>query len=110
MSLRPLIFAVPAPAIFSLVAAAGLAWTSPAAALDSGSDDPFELAQATPPAAPPPAAGGQDRRDRAGFNPTSVCPAPTAPPAGTGTYLETRPGLTPAQMPACDALPREARR
>ncbi len=73
MSLRPLIFAVPATAIFSLVAAAGLAWTSPAAALDSGSDDPFELAQATPPAAPPPAAGGQDRRDRAGFNPKSVC-------------------------------------
>jgi len=60
MSFRPLMFAVPATAVFSIVAAAGLAWTSPASAsLDSASDDPLEIAQATPPAAPPPAAGGQ---------------------------------------------------
>src|SRR5258708_31962930 len=73
MSFRPLIFAVPATAIFSLVAAAGLAWTSPAAALDSRSDDPFELAHPTPPAAPPPAAGSHDHRDLARFNPKSLC-------------------------------------
>ncbi len=47
MSFRPLMFAVPATAVFSLVAAAGLAWMSPAAALDSGSDDPLEMAAST---------------------------------------------------------------
>jgi LTXXQ motif family protein len=104
MSFRPLIFAVPATAVFSLVAAAGLAWTSPASALDSSSDDPFELAQATPPAAPPPAAGGQDRRDRAGFNPKSVCLEQIARRAGNRTYIKTRLELKPEQMTAWNAF------
>ena len=80
MSVRPLIFAIPATAAFSLVAAAGLAWMSPASALDSGSDDLLELAQATPPAAPPPAAGGPDRRDRAGVQSQGLLPRPDRPP------------------------------
>src|SRR5260370_40547524 len=91
MSFRPLIFAVPATALFSLVAAAGLAWTSPASALDSGADDPFELAQATPPAAPPPAAGGHDPPGRARLQPKTRRPRPVAPPAGQRTHIQNPP-------------------
>jgi hypothetical protein len=104
MSRRPLIFAAPATAVFSLVAAAGLAWMSPALALDSSSDDPFELAQATPPAAPPPAAGGQERRDRAAFNPKSFCLEQIARRAGNRTYIKTRLELKPEQMTAWNAF------
>ena len=79
MSVRPLIFAIPATAAFSLVAAAGLAWMSPASALDSGPDDLLELAQATPPT-PPPAAGGPDRRDRPARQSQGLLPRPDRPP------------------------------
>ena len=93
MSVRPLLFAVPATAVFSLVAAAGLAWMSPASALDSGSDDLLELAQATPPAAPPPAAGG---RNAATAPPPSI-PRPSAStgsPAAPATAPTSRSGST----------------
>jgi hypothetical protein len=108
MSFRPLMFAVPATAVFSLVAAAGLAWTSPAAALDSGSDDPLEMAQATPPAAPPPAAGGQERRERAAFNPKAFCLDRVAHRAGARAYLKVRLELKPEQMTAWNAFAKAA--
>ena len=108
MSFRPLMFAVPATAVFSLVAAAGLAWMSPAAALDSGSDDPLEMAQATPPAAPPPAAGGQERRERAAFNPKAFCLDRVAHRAGARAYLKVRLELTPEQMTAWNAFAKAA--
>ena len=104
MSFRPLLLAVPATAVVALVAAAGLAWMSPASALDSGPDDPLELAQATPPAAPPPAAGGQDRRDRAAFNPRSFCLDQIARRAGNRTYIKTRLELKPEQITAWNAF------
>ena len=104
MSFRPLIMAVPATALFSLVAAAGLAWMSPASALDSGPDDPLELAQATPPAAPPPAAGGQERRERAAVNPKAMCLDLIARRAGNRTYIKTRLELKPEQMTAWNAF------
>ena len=44
MSFRPLLAAAP----LALLTVAGLVLTSPAWALDSAADDPFELAQATP--------------------------------------------------------------
>ena len=108
MSFRPLILAVPATALFSLVAAAGLAWMSPAAALDSGSDDPLEMAQATPPAAPPPAAGGQERRERAAFNPKAFCLDRVAHRAGARAYLKVRLELKPEQMTAWNAFSKAA--
>ena len=108
MSFRPLMFAVPATAVFSLVAAAGLAWMSPAAALDSGSDDPLEMAQATPPAAPPPAAGGQERRERVAFNPKAFCLDRVAHRAGARAYLKVRLELTPEQMTAWNAFAKAA--
>ena len=104
MSFRPLILAVPATAVFSLVAAAGLAWMSPVLALDSGSDDPLEMAQATPPAAPPPAAGGQERRNRAALNPKAFCLDHIARRAGNRTYIKTRLELKPEQMTAWNAF------
>jgi hypothetical protein len=107
MSFRPLILAIPATAVFSLVAAAGLAWMSPASALDSGSDDPSEMAQATPPAAPPPAAG-QDRRDRAAFNPKTFCLDQIARRAGNRTFLKVRLELKPEQMTAWNAFAKAA--
>lgn len=99
MSFRSLSLAVPATAVFSLLAAAGLAWTSPASALDSG-EDPLELAQTTPPAAPPPAAGGQERRDRTAFNPKAFCLDRIAHRAGNRAYLKVRLELKPEQMTA----------
>jgi LTXXQ motif family protein len=100
MSFRPLLLAVP----LALVTAAGLSLMTPASALDGGTDDPFELAQATPPATPPPAAGGQDRRDRAAFSPKSVCLEQIARRAGNRTYIKTRLELKPEQMTAWNAF------
>jgi hypothetical protein len=102
MSFRPLLLSVPT----ALVAAAGLAWlSSPALALDSGSDDPLELAQATPPGAPPPAAGAMDRRDRAAaLNPKAFCLDRIARRAGNRTYVKIRLELTPEQMTAWNAF------
>ena len=104
MSFRPLIPAISSAAAFSLVAAAGLAWTSPASALDNGSDDPLEMAQATPPAPPPPAAG-PERRDRAAaFNPKAMCLDLIARRAGNRTYIKVRLDLKPEQMTAWNAF------
>jgi hypothetical protein len=99
MSFRSLIPAVSTAAAFSLVAAAGLAWTNPASALDSGSDDLLELAQATP--ATPPAAGA-DRR--AAFNPKAFCLDRIARRAGNRTYVKIRLDLKPEQMTAWNAF------
>ncbi len=104
MSVRPLLFAIPATAVFSLVAAAGLAWMSPASALDSGSDDLLELAQATPPAPPPPAAGAERRDRAAAFNPKNFCLDRIARRAGNRTYLKVRLDLKPEQMTAWNAF------
>jgi hypothetical protein len=86
-----------------LVAAAGLAWMSPAMALDNGADDLPELAQATP----PPAAG-PERRDRAAFNPKAVCLDHVARRAGNRTYLKVRLELKPEQMTAWNAFAKAA--
>ena len=56
MRVRPLFLAVPT----ALVAVAGLAWLTSAAASNGGFDGAPQIAQATPPAATPPAAGGPD--------------------------------------------------
>ncbi len=104
MSFRPLIPAVSTAAVFSLVAAAGLAWMSPASALDSGLDDPLELAQATPPAPPPPAAGAERRDRAAAFNPKSMCLNQIARRAGNRTYIKVRLELKPEQMTAWNAF------
>ena len=104
MSVRPLFPAISTAAVFSLVAAAGLAWMSPASALDSGSDDLLEMAQATPPAPPPPAAG-PERRDRAAaFNPKAFCLDRVAHRAGARAYLKVRLELKPEQMTAWNAF------
>jgi hypothetical protein len=108
MSFRPLILAIPATAAISLVAVAGLAWMSPASALDSGAYDPLELAQATPPAATPPAAGGQEQRDRRAFNPKSFCLDRVAHRAGARTYLRVKLDLKPEQMTAWNAFAQAA--
>lgn len=101
MSLRPLFPAVAT----SLVAAAGLglAWlSSPALALDSGFDDPLELAQATPPAVPPPpTAGGAERRN---FNPKAFCLDRIARRAGSRAYLKVRLDLKPEQTTSWNAF------
>jgi hypothetical protein len=107
MFFRPLSLAVPATAVFSVVAAAGLAWMSPASALDNG-EDPLELAQTTPPAAPPPAAGGQERRERAAFNPKAFCLDRVAHRAGARAYLKVRLELKPEQMTAWNAFAKAA--
>ena len=54
MRVRPFFLAVPT----ALVAAAGFAWLTSAAASNGGFDQAPQIAQAAPPAAAPPAAGG----------------------------------------------------
>ena len=105
MSVRPLFPAVSTAAVFSLVAAAGLAWMSPAAALDSGSDDLLEMAQATPPAPP---AAGPERRDRAAFNPKNFCLDRVARRAGARAFLKVRLELKPEQMTPWNAFSQAA--
>ena len=83
MSLRPLLLAVPVALI-----AAGLSF-SPASAVDNGADNPFELAQATPPAPPPPPAG-REMRDRPAFSPKAFCIDQIARRAGNRTAMKIR--------------------
>jgi hypothetical protein len=93
---RPLLLVAPA------ALAAGLLFAMPASALDAGSDDLLELAQATPPAPP---AGGTDRRDRmAQFNPKAFCLDQVARRAGNRTYLKIRLELKADQTAAWDAF------
>jgi LTXXQ motif family protein len=102
MSIRPLLLAVP----LALLTAAGLALTSPAWALDSAADDPFELAQATPsaPPAPPAGAGPERRGDRAAVNPKAFCLDQIARRASNRTYIKIRMELKPEQMTAWNAF------
>src|SRR5262245_25855796 len=105
MSLRPLLLAAP------LALAAGLAFATPASALDAGLDDPFELAQATPPAPPQPpgpGAGPERRGDRQAFNPKSFCLDQVARRASNRAYIKVRMELKPEQMTAWNAFAKAA--
>jgi hypothetical protein len=90
MNLRPLLLTVPT----ALVAAAGLAFASPASALDGGPDDLLELAQATPPAG---TAGHT-------FSPQAMCQDRVARRIGNRAYLKARLDLKPEQMAAWNAF------
>ena len=73
-----------------LVTAAGLAFASPAFALDNDSDDMLEIAQAAPPAA----AAGRT------FSPKSMCQDMLARRIGNRAYIKAR----PEQMSAWNAF------
>ena len=78
-----------------LSAAAGLAFASPAFALDRDSDfDMIELAQAAPPAA----AAGRT------FSPKSMCQDMLARRIGNRAYIKARLELKPEQMTAWNAF------
>ena len=102
MSFRPLLLAMP----LAFVTVAGLALASPASALDSAADDPFELAQATPstPPPPPPGAGPERRGDRPVVNPKAFCLDEIARRASNRTYIKIRMELKPEQMTAWNAF------
>ena len=77
-----------------LVTAAGLAFASPALALDNDSDDMLEIAQAAPPAA----AAGRT------FSPKSMCQDMLARRIGNRAYIKARLELKPEQMSAWNAF------
>ncbi len=78
-----------------LATAAGLAFASPASALDRDSDfDMIELAQAAPPAA----AAGRT------FSPKSMCQDLLARRIGNRAYIKARLELKPEQMTAWNAF------
>lgn len=107
MPYRPLLLAVP----LVLATAASLSLASPAQALDGSADDPFELAQATPPAPPPPAppgAGPERRGDRPAFNPKTFCLDQIARRASNRAYVKVRLELKPEQMVAWNAFAKAA--
>jgi len=99
MSFRPLLLAVPT----ALVAAASLAWMSPASALDDMADDPLELAQATPPAPPGPGAE-RARPERPAMSPRAVCADQVARRIGNRAYIKAKLDLKPEQMAAWNAF------
>ena len=106
MSLRPLFLAAPTV----LVAAASLAWLTPATAFDGGLDG-AQVAQANPPAAPaqPPAAGGPEKaRERPPFSPQKMCVEHLARRIGNRAYLKARLDLKPEQMNAWNAFEKAA--
>ncbi len=92
MNFRPLILAVPT----ALVALAGLAFVSPASALDGGLDDLLELAQAAPPAV----------ASARTFSPKAMCQDQVARRIGNRAYLKARLELKPEQMAAWNAFER----
>ena len=107
MTFRPLFVAVPTV----LVAAASLAWMTPATASDGGFDGAPQVAQAAPPAAPaqPPAAGGpQHARERPPFSPQTMCQEHLARRIGNRAYLKARLDLKPEQMEAWNAFEKAA--
>ena len=109
MRVRPLFLAVPT----ALMAAAGLAWLTSAAASNGGIDEAPQVAQATPPAAAPPAAGGPERgpgpeRMMPKFSPKSFCEERVARRAGARAYLKEKLDLKPDQMSAWDAFQKAA--
>ncbi|MBS0522895.1 MAG: Spy/CpxP family protein refolding chaperone [Proteobacteria bacterium] len=109
MRVRRLFLAVPT----ALVAAAGLAWLTSAAASNGGIDGAPQIAQATPPAATPPAAGGPERgpgpeRMMPKFSPKSFCEERIARRVGARAYLKERLDLKADQMSAWDAFQKAA--
>jgi LTXXQ motif family protein len=110
MRVRPLFSAVPT----ALVAVAGLAWLTSAAAFNGGYDGAPQIAQAAPPAAPPPAAGGgaapsggPERMVRE-FSPKAFCEERIARRIGQRAYLKAKLDLKPDQMSAWDAFQKAA--
>ncbi|MDI1285239.1 MAG: Spy/CpxP family protein refolding chaperone [Reyranella sp.] len=91
MSFRPLLLAIPT----AFVLAAGLAFASPASALDSDFDDLLELAQAPPPVAAP---AGRT------FSPKNMCLDQVARRIGNRAYIKARLELKPDQMTAWNAF------
>ena len=109
MRVRPVILAVPT----ALVAAAGLAWLTSAAASNGGFDGAPQFAQATPPAAQPPAAGGGPaaggpERMMREFSPKAFCEERIARRIGNRAYLKAKLDLKPDQMSAWDAFQKAA--
>ena len=94
MSFRPLLLAMPT----AFVLAAGLAFASPASALDGAFDDMLELAQAAPPAA----AAGRS------FSPKDMCLDQVARRIGNRAYIKARLELKPGQMTAWNAFEKAA--
>jgi hypothetical protein len=115
MRVRPLFLAVPT----ALVAAAGFAWLTSAAASNGGFDIAPQVAQAAPPTATPPAvgggpapaggpaAGGPERMMR-DFSPKAFCEDRIARRIGTRAYLKAKLDLKADQMTAWDAFQKAA--
>src|SRR4051812_17715025 len=110
MRVRPFFLAVPT----ALVAAAGFAWLTSAAASNGGFDQAPQIAQAAPPAAAPPAAGGGPaatggpERMMREFSPKAFCEERIARRIGNRAYLKSRLDLKPEQMSAWDAFQKAA--
>jgi hypothetical protein len=109
MPARRFFLAVPT----ALVAVAGLACLTSAAASNGGFGEAPMVAQATPPAAPPPAAGGGPaaggpERMMREFSPKSFCEDRVAHRIGARAYLKARLDLKPEQMSAWDAFQKAA--
>lgn len=117
MRVRPMFLAVPT----ALVAVAGFAWLTSAAAFNGGYDGAPQIAQAAPPAAPPPpaagggaqppappaATGGPERMVRE-FSPKAFCEERIARRIGHRAYLKAKLDLKPDQMSAWDAFQKAA--
>lgn len=109
MRVRPLFLAVPT----ALVAAAGFAWLTSAAASNGGFNEAPQIAQATPPVAPPPATGGPaasggPERMMREFSPKAFCEEHIARRIGNRAYLRAMLDLKADQMPAWDAFQKAA--
>ena len=98
----------------ALVAAAGFAWLTSAAASNGGFDGAPQIAQAAPPTATPPAvgggpapAGGPERMMRE-FSPKAFCEDRIARRIGNRAYLKARLDLKADQVPAWDAFQKAA--
>jgi len=110
MRIRPLFLAVPT----ALVAVAGFAWLTSAAASNGGFDRAPQIAQAAPPTATPPAVGGGPAR-AAGpermmreFSPKTFCEDRIARRMGHRAYIKAKLDLKPDQMTAWDAFQKAA--
>jgi len=110
MRVRPLFLAVPT----ALVAAAGFAWLTSAAASNGGFNEAPQIAQAAPPVAPPSAAGGGTvpatgpERMMRDFSPKAFCEDRIARRIGNRAYLKARLDLKADQVPAWDAFQKAA--
>ena len=110
MRVRRLFLAVPT----ALVAAAGFAWLTSAAASNGGFNEAPQIAQAAPPVAPPPATGGGPvpgggpERMMREFSPKAFCEDRIARRIGNRAYLKARLDLKADQVPAWDAFQKAA--